>query len=735
MSSTTTTESISGIPSEQLVERARKCYLLANETTAEQMEREREDLLFQVAENQWDERARLERKGGIIDGVPTPARPMLSIDQLKHPIQLVFNQFVKSKLGVLLHPVSEKAKKEVAEIKQGLYRRIERDSNATQPRAWALNRAIKAGRGWYRVTTEWDEDGDDPWDQEIRIRRVLYQENVFIDPAAEEPDFSDAKWCLYVAWKDAEDFAREFPDSSITDYASVDWSLFEQNAPGWVRKEDNGKRSVLVAEYWWKDIQTETVKGPNGQKRTKDTVTVYCAKIAGDDVLEEYRWPGRYLPFIPVFGEELIPVDGDRRWQGMIRPARDAQQAFNYGASTLVERASLEPKSPFLADPRQIEGYESWWQQANVRNFPWLPYKATMEGGTLIPPPTRAQLDPTGMSIAQMLIGMSKDFVQSATAVYDPSLGKAESVQESGRKVLALQQQGDASTGQYTTSLAEVSMRYEALVIIDLMPHIYDRPGRVTRILTGEDDEKAVMLGIPFVRNAEGFPVEAQDGQEGAETINLAEGKYSISISVGKSPQTRLEAGQEFLTELISAFPPIMQIAPDLVFQYRDEPGAKEIAERFKREIQATKPYLLDTQEGSVEQAKAQVAALQMQLQQLGQQAQAMDEYIKTKGAEQQAKIQVAQIEAELKLKLAEMDNATKIAVAKIGAAQKATDTQVLADQESLATGLKIEADAATQAREHAHEERMKQQEHAHDAEMGVMNADEPERPNGGAEA
>jgi hypothetical protein len=743
---------------EDIVERAKDCYKLVCETESKQREREKADLEFQVAENQWDERAKMERAGGFSDqGVPLPPRPMLSIDQLKHPIQLVYNAFVKSKLGVLLKPVSAGATRKLAEAKQGLYRRIERDSNATQARAWALNRAIKCGRGAYRIVTRYDEDGEDPFDQEIGIERILYQENVYWDPAAEKPDLSDAKWLLHTGWKDAEDFAREFPGKIPDSTDRFGWGQFQESTPEWVRIEADGKRAVLVCQYWWKDIQSKEIKGPNGLKRTSEKTTIYCVRMNGQELLEEvYRWPGRYLPYVPVFGEELIPVDGDRRWQGMIRPARDAQQAFNYGFTTLVERAAKEPKTPYMVDPRQIEGYEQQWAQANTRDFAWLPYKATLEG-QVVPPPARAQLDATGLSIAQIVIGTAKDGVQSATAIFDPGLGALPERRDaqSGRAIVALQQQGEAGTGQFTSSMADVSIRYEALAVTDLMQYIYDRPGRITSILTGEDDDKAVMIGAPFVRNDDGQPVPANPNDPNAEMIDLSKGKYNLVISVGKSQQSSLEAGQQFLGEVISGAPESMALIGDLVFKYREEPGSREVSERFEKEIRQTKPYLFDKEEGGLEQTKAKLAAAEANLAQLTEQAKMMDEALKTKQAEQQAKIQVAQLEAQLKMQLAElqagidrekaqmdhaaaiqkaeMDNSAKITVAKIQAEQKVFDAALKAEQEEKATGIEATARMMETEGQQEHESEMAERAEHHEAEMGMMDS-EPERPSGGAE-
>ena len=121
-----------------LLETAKKRCKLAQETEDGQRKREKDDLRFQVPEEQWDEDARRQRLGEAIDGVPTPARPILSIPKLDQPIQLVLNQERAAKLGVSILPLSPEAGTEVATILEGLYRRIERDSQASPARSWGL---------------------------------------------------------------------------------------------------------------------------------------------------------------------------------------------------------------------------------------------------------------------------------------------------------------------------------------------------------------------------------------------------------------------------------------------------------------------------------------------------------------------------------------------------------------------------------------------------------------------
>src|SRR5512135_1918651 len=213
---------------EELLKRIKSCFKAVSDVEAEQRAREKEDLEFQIPENQWDEAAKEYRKGTPT----TPGRPMLSVSLLSQPMALIQNQATQAHLGVEVHPVSETADPDVAEIQQDLYRRVERDSEAQDARLWAMNRAMQAGRGWYRVNTQWDEDGDDPFDQEIVIERILYQDSVYMDPSAQKPDFSDANWCLIATWVPKEQFERDYPGKELPQN-DTEFKAWETEDPDW----------------------------------------------------------------------------------------------------------------------------------------------------------------------------------------------------------------------------------------------------------------------------------------------------------------------------------------------------------------------------------------------------------------------------------------------------------------------------------------------------------------------
>ena len=667
---------------------AKKRFKLCQDTDAEQRIAEVADLEFQVPEKQWDEAAKQERSGKVQANVPVPPRPMLSIDKLGQPIRLILNQARSADLGVTVHPVSETASKETAEVLQGLYRRIERDSNASQGRLWALNRAVKAGRGFYRVTTRFDEESDPKhFDQEIRIERILHQENVYFDPASQMADYSDADYCFLANYLSLEQFKTMYPEATQSKEAAEEmfseekfWESAEQQAPGWVRMNADGTRAFLVCEYWYKTHKTREVKA-GGRVRLLDEVIVQACHLCGMEVLREDPWGGHYLPIITVVGEELIPFDERRRFEGMVRKAKDGQKAYNYAASTFIERMALEPKTPFIGAEGQFKGHEAEWQQSNTRNFPYLEYVMKSLDGTPVGPPQRSQLDQTGMSLAAQGLQVFGSFIQDTTAIHEPSLGTESMRDKSGKAILALQQQSDAGTSNYLSNLADVSMNYESRVVLDLIPIIYDRPGRVTTILKGDEGKvEAVMLNKPFVQGQDGQPKPAgmldSMMRRKIEEHNLLKGGYGVSVDVGKSFQTRLQEGEQTLAQLMPSLPPEVQLMVlPTYMRFRDTPGSKEVAEILAKFRDKQFPDLAEGEEADAAQLQAQLQAAQQQLQEMQAQMEEMGKALETQQIKEQAATEREQFKQQMETertgmkissaeRIAQSGNQTKLVVA-----------------------------------------------------------------------
>jgi hypothetical protein len=497
-------------------------------TDADEQQRRREvtALRFQVPDLAWPDEVKEQRKPQIVGGVALPQRPMLSIPSLDQPIQLTLNAERAARLGIQIHPVSEDADDETAEVIQGLYRRIEVDSRANLARTWAFERAVKCGRGYYRVLTEPDPDSGSPFDQKIVIKRILQQAAVVLDPFAQEPDGSDGQWAFLVQDMPWDAFIRKYPTSQMAGFDADEFSLVGMKTPTWVTGEaDSAGRAVRVAEYYRLEYaprrrvllddgsdafddevpEGRVVRDGDGARSVEEQVpTLWWSTInAIEELAPAQTLDGRYIPVIPVIGRELIPFEAQRRYVGIIEPNADAARLLNYSASSAVELASLESKAPYMMVEGQEEGHEQEWQLANVRNFPYLRYKNVSLNGTPAPPPQRTQVDTSRLGPSMVLLQQAREFIHQGTGAFESALGQQSQTARSGRSVLALQQQYEQGSSHFLNNLAEISLTYEAKVILDLLPRIYDRPGRVARLLDREDEPQTVLLNAPFTRDPE----------------------------------------------------------------------------------------------------------------------------------------------------------------------------------------------------------------------------------------
>ena len=700
---------------------------------------------------------------------------MLTIPKLDQPIQLILNQQKNARLGIIVSPDSEDADDDTAEVLQGLIRHIEVRSRADIARGWAFERAVKAGRGFYRILKQYVDQSGEDFDQELVIERILNQGSVYLDPYAQQPDWSDGEWALIGGLMPAEQYKREFPDSQLAGMLDDSFSSLGDNAPDWMGDTEDGEKAVRVMEYfkvirtpkervaylndrnqlvvaWGDEVPKDLDPSRIQQRRMSEQRQVKWYKLNAVEVLEEADWDGQYIPIIPVVGKEQN-VDGKRKWYGVIHPSKDAQRLFNYAVSTAVETAALEPKAPFIGFEGQFEGHEQAWAQANIRNFPYLQVKPMTIGGQPAGLPER-NVAGANLAPSLALVNQADDYIKATTFVYDPSLGSSAGAR-SGKAVLALQQQADLGNSNYLDNLASISMTYEAKVLLDLIPKVYDRPGRVARILGTDDEASLVMLNQPFVTNPRtkrpqpagqmlpfgqgqppmgqppmgqppmmGQPPQGQPMRPGprpptpmpqqaprkpvVKYYNLAQGKYTTTVSIGRAYRTRVEQGADEIAQVLQASPNLMPIIGDLYFKYRDFPGHTEIADRLKRMVppEAMPPKEEDDPAAILAEAQKMKEQSGQMIEQLTQQVNQLSEIVKNKQVEAQAQIAKAQIEAQSREAIAKMQADAQIAVAQIktdtqsAKAQLETESKLLSQQREQQHAMQLEVAKMLDARD-----------------------------------
>jgi GTP cyclohydrolase I len=113
------------------------------------------------------------------------------------------------------------------------------------------------------------------------------------------------------------------------------------------------------------EIHDRMVLEANGitvlKERKVEVPKVKMALLTGEGVIEEADWAGRYIPIVPVYGD-IVDIDGEFHYSGMVRFGKDAQRVYNYHRTTMIETIANAPKVPYLVTPEQIKGFEGLWK-------------------------------------------------------------------------------------------------------------------------------------------------------------------------------------------------------------------------------------------------------------------------------------------------------------------------------------------------------------------------------------
>lgn len=618
---------------EKLLSLARDRFKQAVDASSRMRELALDDLRFSVGD-QWPDGIKRQRDA---DG-----RPCLTINRLPAFIRQVVNDQRMNRPAIKISPVDDQGDPETAEIMAGLCRHIEAASGADIAYDTAFESAVRCGFGAFRILTEYV--GPDSFDQEIVIKRIRNAFSVYYDPNAQEVDYSDAKWCFLIEDLTKEAYEEAYPDSDAA--SGSGWEALGNRAPGWITPS-----GIRVAEYFYLEekpvtlalIQTQqgTFTVPKDQVpegmpilRERDTKipTIQWCKLNGIEVLDENEWPGRYIPVVPVLGDEA-EVDGQVILGSLVRNAKDSQRMYNFWASAETEAIALAPKAPFLVAEGQIEGYESEWQTANVRNIPYLSYKPLSLGGQVLGAPQRQTAEPAIQAISHARL-MSSDDIKATTGLFDASLG-ARGNEQSGRAIMARQREGDTATFHYSDNLSR-AIRYCGKILLDLIPHVYDTE-RVVRIVGLDGEAESVKINGPTMKGGI------------RRVFDLTAGHYDVVVSTGPSYGTKREQSVDAMLELAKAYPPLMQIAGDLVVKAMDWPGSEALAERLEMALPPELKPKDDNQPQIPPQVQAAVQQLSQQHEMLTSEVHRLQNELDSKSAELASKERIAQMQEETK--------------------------------------------------------------------------------------
>jgi hypothetical protein len=611
---------------DKLLHEMRTRFSEAVEYDSENRVRSIDDVRFvSIQGEQWDEYQKRKRKN----------RPCYEFNRLRQNIRQVTGDQRKNRPQIKLRAV-EQGDRETADILQGLIRNIESISNAEKAYDTGFEWAVTGGYGAWRIKT--DYNNDDSFEQDIKIHEITNPYSVYFDPSAQEFDRRDGQFAFVITKMGKDEFKQKYPDEELSNFQGADFDVTH-----WYDDE-----SITLCEYWYKEYEQKNlmllsngntvyedavpdraVLEANGitviKERNVDVPKVKMCLCTGAGVISKADWAGKFIPIIPVYGD-IVDLDGEFHYSGMVRFGKDAQRVYNFHRTTMIEVMANAPKVPYMVTPEQIKGFEALWKQANSENMPFLPYNPDPRGGGV---PQRSG----GVEVPTALITASQLDVEDIKAIngqFDASLGMNGN-ETSGRAILARKSEGDTATFSYIDNLSR-AIKFTGEILVDLIPKVYDTE-RVVRILGIDGGEKWVAINK--------IQIDPRTGQQ-IVTNDITAGKYDVSVTVGASFSTQRQEASEALLEMMGN-PMLAPVVADLLAKNLDIPNSDELEKRL-RKIGIKSGVITPTEEEMAEGGDDIGQAMQAQFE---EQITAMQAQAEAVVSELTAKIQQQKIQTE----------------------------------------------------------------------------------------
>lgn len=610
------------------IETLKKRYEEYHDHWADQHERITKAIRFCRDGDQWDEGDKRDRD--------RESRPCLTINKIPSFARQVINDARQNKPAIKTHPADDMADVKTSEIMNGIIRQIEYQSDAEVCYDTALESAVYTSWGFWQIDV--DYTSFDQFDRDILFKRILDPTTVYPDPYSETVDATDWTCCFVDSDPISETaFKKAYPKADMVS-AGKDhqaWNMPDGKVllvTAWVREEKeatlvrlNSGSVMLQSDYEAKREEIEALGLYVEAERPTVVPKVTRFLFSGEEILEEEEWPGRYIPVIPVYGEDYV-CEGERKFKSMFDDAWDSQRSYNYWRTSSAEMVALQPKTPYVGPVGAFNTDGDRWATVNQDNWPYLEYDGEV-------PPQRqqsAQLSPGAIQETQSADQDMRDIV----GIQQAALGM-QSNEISGVAVDSRKAESDTANFHFIDNLAR-SMRYCGRVLIDLIPRIYDAP-KVMRII-GYDDKPETVAINGTIQGYEQF-------------FDLTKGKYDLTVQMGASYTTKRKEAIANMMDLVTSFPEVSRLIGDLVAKNMDWEGADEIAKRLKTMLPPS-IAAMENMEGVPEEAKPFIARAMQSEQQVKQQLQERDMIIQ-QGKEyiQQLEVQIQNKQGDLSIK------------------------------------------------------------------------------------
>lgn len=619
-------------------------------------------------------------------------RPVIALDELGQYENQVVNEVRANPRAIKFSPVGDGANDRTSRFYANKTREIEYRSHAQQHYTRAFQNMVERSYGYAKVRTEFMTDKpakpSDPWSafaKRLVIDGVADPDSVYPDPDFVDATGRDWKYLFEIESRTRAEFKREWPKAAIQDFTPD----LVKYSNGWIDQssvriaaywELEHSRKVLqaweivnpetgqpVVFEWWEDeseLMLEQAKAAGGDPVKKDEREVLEPKVTqyltnGVEILKTTPWPGKWIPYVAMFGKMLWMDEGAGPKlviMSMTRLARDPNMLHAYYTSCEAEMIGMTPKVPWWVWKGSIDKVNAIKiQKANHEPVAFIEVDPKLSTNQQDTPslPQRVPFEPPIQAIEMGKEGARRAIQASMGLTPLPTSAQRRN-EKSGVALKQIEDSGQRGSYHFIDSY-NMGIERVGELLEDLIPKVYDTKGE-TAVLGPDMKATSMYIGM----DPDG---QLPDGVEKDQAIPSIDGLHAVTIEVGPEVQSERQEASMFVdgfmgSQLISMLPPPMalEILALLVKLKNLGPIGDQIVEVLKP---------ADKDEDMV--PRQEVAQAMQEGQKIIEMLQGR---VKELEQEQAAKVQVEQVRAEGKMVADAQNNEAKLKIEALKAEQ-----------------------------------------------------------------
>lgn len=567
-------------------------------TSSEHIERGRNYLTFLYVD-QWDlniKQARL-----------AVSKPCMQFNKLTTILRSILGEQRTNSPALTVRGVGKHVTQQDIDIRDGLLRQIQYDSDADIAFQVARKHAMEVGWGAGRVIKEYEPNSVK---QRLRILPIMDFQAAFFDAMAQLPDKTDGNFSGVYTAVERKKFSKLYPKIEnpesvapdgtyfISQWSQIDYIVMaEIYVKKWFKRKivqlSDGKEMSREEADEVLAKQAEAMTAANNDlmyggfepleiavEVEVDDYKIKHVKFIGNAILEETDWEGKILPIVYCQGDATV-IDGETIPLPFIQDAIDDQKLINYLGSELAYAVVRARKETIIGTPDNFKGFEDEWRNSDQVQGA-LRYNHDKNAGApqFITPPV------FNNSMLELYQNTENDLRQ-VVGFFDEARGD-ETNATSGKAINARQTASKKPVNVYEDN-GNRFMRTMGKIILEMIPYVYDTEREVT-IRTQDNQVKTAMIN-----QQRGYRMSEAGEIEPNIVNDMKFGSYDIEVRVDGSYDAQMIASLDMLIRLATINPKIADLIPDLM---AENSGLKNTPQLMKRLRTLLPPDILAEEEG-----------------------------------------------------------------------------------------------------------------------------------------